>query len=195
MWKSTLPALFAPILVPMEGIEGFRKSLILVGRYGVVEEWPVSLKSGRYRALFAVVFVTMVALLVLIPVFSVTGNSIGTQTSLFTPRDVAVIVLLSALYALFITMQVYSMRIKYAARVAGSALGGGMGALFAGVAGTAFCASCLAPLFALFGIGFGGVLFVLEYRFFFVAGIVLFMLIAIYLLARSIRRMRDTQRK
>lgn len=25
-----------------------------------------------------------------------------------------------------------------------------------GIAGTVFCASCLAPLFAIFGIGFGG---------------------------------------
>ncbi|MEK7500952.1 MAG: hypothetical protein AAB642_02390, partial [Patescibacteria group bacterium] len=65
---------------------------------------------------------------------------------------------------------------------------GGLGALFAGIAGTAFCASCLAPLFALFGIGFGGVVFVLEYRFYFVFGITLLMLTAIYLTARKINK-------
>jgi hypothetical protein len=61
-----------------------------------------------------------------------------------------------------------------------------VGALFAGIAGTASCSSCLAPLFALFGIGFGGVIFVLEYRFYFVVGISILMLIAIYLTARKI---------
>jgi len=63
--------------------------------------------------------------------------------------------------------------------------------LFAGVAGTAFCASCLAPLFAFLGIGFGGLLFVLEYRFYFVTAIVLLMLIAIYFTARKIQKVCD----
>ena len=67
-------------------------------------------------------------------------------------------------------------------------IGGGLGALFAGIAGTAFCASCLAPLFALFGIGFGGVIFVLNYRWYFVVVITLLLLIAIYLTARKINK-------
>ena len=59
-------------------------------------------------------------------------------------------------------------------------------AFFAGIAGSAFCASCLAPLFAFFGIGFSGVIFTLQYRFYFVAIIVAFMLVAIYLTSRKI---------
>lgn len=70
----------------------------------------------------------------------------------------------------------------------GTATAGGLGALFAGIAGTAFCASCLAPLFAIFGIGFGGVIFVLEYRWYFVVAVTLFMLTAIYLTARKINK-------
>lgn len=49
-----------------------------------------------------------------------------------------------------------------------------------------FALPCLAPLFALFGIGFGGVVFVLEYRWYFVVAITLVMLMAIYLTARKI---------
>ena len=80
------------------------------------------------------------------------------------------------------------MRQKQKIGGAGTATAGGLGALFAGIVGTAFCASCLAPLFAIFGIGFGGVIFVLEYRFYFVAGITLLMLITIYLTARKINK-------
>jgi len=118
----------------------------------------------------------------------VPGNTLATQLDIFTVRDYAVLVLLSSLSSLFITMQAYVMRQKQKIGGAGTATAGGLGALFAGIVGTAFCASCLAPLFAIFGIGFGGVIFVLEYRFYFVAGITLLMLITIYLTARKINK-------
>ena len=70
----------------------------------------------------------------------------------------------------------------------GAAVGGGFGALFAGISGTAFCASCLAPLFAFFGIGFGGVIFALQYRFYFVIAITALMFTAIYLTAKKIKK-------
>ena len=142
----------------------------------------------RYRLLFIAALVLTAFLLVLIPTVSVPGNTFLYQLSLFSPLDVLVTAFLSVLYALFVTMQVYAMRRKRDAKDIGTTLGGGAGALFAGVAGTAFCASCLAPLFAFFGIGFGGVIFVLEYRFFFVAGIVLFMLVALYFTAQKIQK-------
>jgi hypothetical protein len=45
-------------------------------------------------------------------------------------------------------MQVYAMRQAKKIEGIGTTVGGGVGALFAGIAGTAFCVSCLAPLFA-----------------------------------------------
>ena len=145
-------------------------------------------KKTNYISLFLVSFFVFFALFVLIPVWTVSGNTLATQLDIFTARDYAVLVLLSSLSSLFITMQVYVMRQKRKIGGVSTATAGGLGALFAGVAGTAFCASCLAPLFAIFGIGFGGVIFVLEYRFYFVAGITLLMLIAIYLTARKINK-------
>lgn len=145
-------------------------------------------KNKNYIALFLSLFFVFFALFVLIPVWAVSGNTIATQLDIFTARDHTVLVLLSALSSLFITMQAYVMRQKREMCGVGTATAGGVGALFAGIAGTAFCASCLAPLFAIFGIGFGGVIFVLEYRFYFVVGITLLMLIAIYLTARKINR-------
>ena len=138
--------------------------------------------------LFIILILVMFSLFTLIPAWTVAGNTFATQLKIFTARDYAVLALLSGLSALFITMQVYVMRLKKQIRGMGKTLGGGLGALFAGIAGTAFCASCLAPLFALFGIGFGGVVFVLNYRWYFVIAITLLMLVAIYLTARKINK-------
>ncbi|MAZ41133.1 hypothetical protein CL654_03385 [bacterium] len=145
-------------------------------------------KNKNYTFLFLSLLFIFFALFVLIPVRTVSGNTLATQLDIFTGRDYTVLILLSSLSALFITMQVYVMRQKRKVSGVGTATVGGLGALFAGIAGTAFCASCLAPLFAIFGIGFGGTLFVLEYRWYFVVAIILFMLIAIYLTARKMRR-------
>ena len=145
-------------------------------------------KNSNYIILFAIVSLLMSALFILIPVWTVNGNTLAYQLKVFTIRDYVVLSILSGLSALFITMQVYVMRLKKRVEGVGRTLGGGLGALFAGIAGTAFCASCLAPLFAIFGIGFGGVVFVLNYRWYFVVAIILLMLTAIYLTARKINR-------
>ncbi len=149
-------------------------------------------KNRNYIILFTASFVVMFILFTLIPILTVNGNTVTTQLEIFTVRDYVIIALLSGLYSLFIAMQVYVMRQKKKVSSVGTTIGGGLGALFAGIAGTAFCASCLAPLFALFGIGFGGVIFVLQYRFYFVTGIIFLMLTAIYLTSRKIQKNCDT---
>lgn len=143
-------------------------------------------KNKNYTFLFLVLFFVFFALFVLIPVWTVSGNTLATQLDIFTPRDYLVLILLSSLSSLFITMQVYVMRQKRKIQGVSTATAGGLDALFAGIAGTAFCASCLAPLFAVFGIGFGGVVFVLNYRWYFVVAITLLMVVSIYLTARKI---------
>ena len=148
-------------------------------------------KKTGYTFLFLALFLVFVALFILIPVWTVSGNTFTTQLGLFIPRDYAVLILLSSLSSLFITMQIFVMRSKRKVEGVSTATAGGLGALFAGIAGTAFCASCLAPLFAFFGIGFGGVVFVLTYRWYFVLAITIFMLIAIYLTARKIHRVSN----
>jgi len=152
----------------------------------IIFSLKISLGDTKYRLILVVTSILMFFLFVLIPTISIPGNTFFYQLSLFTPLDLVITISISILYAIFVTMQIYSMRLKKHIRDIGTTVGGGVGALFAGVAGTAFCASCLAPLFALLGIGFGGVLFVLEYRFYIVTAIVVLMIIAIYLIARSI---------
>lgn len=143
-------------------------------------------KKVSYAIIFVLLVLGMLVLFTLIPVWTVAGNTLTTQLKIFTPRDYTVLTILSGLSAIFITMQIYIISLKKRVEGVGRTVGGGLGALFAGITGTAFCASCLAPLFALFGIGFGGVVFVLNYRFYFVIGIILLILAAIYLTAREI---------
>ena len=159
------------------------KSIYLTILFGVRE----TLTHKNYVALFLLTLPAIFILLILIPVWSVPGNTFAAQLDIFTLQDYLTLSLISLLYALFVAMQVYALRQKNKIVGVGTAVGGGVGAVFAGIAGTAFCASCLAPLFALFGIGFGGVLFVLEYRFYFVAGVSVLMILAIYLTARKIK--------
>jgi len=146
-----------------------------------------SLRDTGYKLLFIGVALAMFSFYVYIPLRVIPGNDIAFQLSLLTPQDYALLVFLSLLNGLFITMQVYSIKVaRNTVQSVGKSVGGTAGALFAGIAGTAFCASCLAPLFALFGIGFSGIIFTLQYRFYFVAAIVAFMLIAIYLTSKKI---------
>lgn len=145
-------------------------------------------RSVHYTVLFAVLVLAMLVLFTLIPVWTVAGNTLATQLKIFTPRDYAILILLSGLSALFITMQIYVIRLRKKVRGVGRIIGGGLGALFAGIAGTAFCVSCLVPLFAVFGIGLGGVVFILNYRLYFVAVTTLLLLIGMYLTARQINK-------
>ncbi|MCH7605251.1 hypothetical protein IID24_04670 [Patescibacteria group bacterium] len=146
-----------------------------------------SLRDTGYKFLFVGVALAMFSLYIYIPVFIVAGNDLAFQLSLFTPQDAILLGFLSLLNALFITMQVYAIRMtRSAVSSISKSISGSFGALFAGIAGSAFCASCLVPLFAFFGIGFSGVIVTLQYRFYFVAVIVALMLIAIYLTSKKI---------
>lgn len=154
-----------------------------------------SLKGAKHKILFLGTTIAMLFLFTLIPVFVIEGNDFLFQLSIFTPQEVFLLTFLSLLYALYITMFVYALRLsKQSTKLVGGSVGGvsgGLSALFAGIAGSAACSACLAPLFAFFGIGFGGVLFVLEYRYYFIVGIAILMLVAIYLTARKIKMVCD----
>ena len=151
-----------------------------------------TLRHKKYLWTFLIISALSLLLFELIPVVTVEGNTPLFQLALYTPLDWAVLLVLSIVSALYITMQVFAMRTGSKVKGVGATIGGTFGALFAGITGTAFCASCLAPLFAIFGIGFGGLIFVLEYRLYFVVAILVTMLIALYLTARKIKRVCTT---
>lgn len=70
-----------------------------------------------------------------------------------------------------------------------SALSGaatGISGVFGALVGTASCASCLASVFGLMGVGVGSALFVLSYQMYFLLGAIVLMSVSLYVTARKI---------
>jgi len=63
--------------------------------------------------------------------------------------------------------------------------------IFGTVVGAAACASCLASLFGLIGLGTGSVFFVLQNQIYFFLGAIIAMLISLYFAARKVKRACD----
>lgn len=112
------------------------KNIFDVLYFGIREPF----KRTNYFLLLIAVFLAMFVLFIFISVWTLPGNTLATQLKIFTLRDYAVFFLLSSLYALFISMQVFIMRQKKKIKITsvGAVLSGGWGALFAGIAGTFF---------------------------------------------------------
>lgn len=144
------------------------------------------MSEKKYFLVFIILIFALFFIFTLIPVKTIPANTFKFQLSIFTNADYVLMTVLTILSSLLITTQIYTHRLRKAI-IGGTGIGGAGGVL-AAIIGTATCASCLAPLFALFGIGFGGVVFVLNFRFHFVAVMILLMLTAIYLTARKINK-------
>jgi len=142
--------------------------------------------------IFVVVAIVFFGLFVVIPVATIPGNTILFQLSIFRTQDYALMIFLAILTGLNFAMQVFSWR-QGRARSQAVTQGAASGLLgvFGAVVGTAACASCLASLFALIGLGTGSVFFVLKNQSLFLGGAILLMLIAIYLSAKKVSKFCD----
>lgn len=141
---------------------------------------PSSLVTG------AVVSLGFFVLAVLLPVATITGNSVPFQLSIYAGRDFVLLTILSLLAGLHGALMARSWQ-QRRSRLALSGAASGASGLFAAIVGTAACSSCIASLFGLLGLGAGSVLFVLQYRALFLAAAVAIMLVSLYLTARSAR--------
>lgn len=127
-----------------------------------------------------------------IEVKTIPGNDFAFQLSLFRIRDHILLGVFAILIGLNLTFQIYSFRQKKTVRtitktLAHSTSSGALG-IFGAVAGTAVCASCLASLFGLLGLGMGSVIFVLQYQTYFLTGAIMLMLCSLYFTARRINK-------
>lgn len=146
------------------------------------------LQERRYRVWLVVLTIIFMAAYIFIPVWLTPGNSISFQLQILGLRDYLFFVVLSFITALLMVMQVYIIRRsrerKSVAAAVGSGGAGAYSALFGGLLATAACSSCVAALLGF--LGAGGVLFVVNYRWYFIAGAIALVFIALYFTARRV---------
>lgn len=132
------------------------------------------------------------ALFVFIPVVTTPGNTLVFQLSIFRAQDYFLMILLALLVGFNFSMNIFAWRkLKQSANISQSAASGataGFGGAFAAIVGTATCASCLAFLFGIVGLGIGSVAFVLKYQTFFLLGAIALVLLSLYFTARKVNR-------
>lgn len=146
------------------------------------------LGTKTYLVLFVGISILFFGLFVLIPVYTIAGNDIAFQLSLYTAQEFTLLAVLAGLLGLTFSLQIFAYRHRGCSTPKSLVQGAttGISGVFAAIVGTAFCASCLLPLFAAIGIGTGGVFFVLENQIYFVIGAILLMLISLYFAIKKI---------
>ncbi|MFQ5452493.1 MAG: hypothetical protein ACE5DQ_02935 [Candidatus Paceibacterota bacterium] len=153
--------------------------------------------DNKYLALFGVLTTFFFSLFIYIPTSSIPGNTLKLQLATFDTNEYALMIALAVLIGLTFTFQWYSFRRAKRDGVEGSkALASttvsGISGIFGAVVGTAFCAACLIPLFALLGLSAGTVFFVLENQLYFLILSVLAMITSFYFAVRRVNKIFKT---
>lgn len=149
------------------------------------------LQERNYLVLFLLSLIGFFALFIVIPLITIPGNDLIFQLKIFRTRDYFLMTFLAVLVGLNLALQVYSFKQRRTQQATQSVAGGavsGVAGMFAAIIGTAACASCLASLFALVGLGTGSVFFVLRNQSYFLGGAIIAMLALLYVAARSVNR-------
>jgi len=138
----------------------------------------------NYLILFTTLFLAISALFILLPVFTIPENTLLFQLSIFTLRDVLTLLPISLLMGLMITLQVYRFKLKKSLEEAGRGVVASSSGVLAGLLGSASCTSCLAAAFGF--LGTGTILTLLEYRWYFIVGTIMLLLVSIYITVDNI---------
>lgn len=148
-------------------------------------------QSRAYKFWFLIFIISALALFVLVPVWSVPGNDIAFQLSLFTIGNWVLFAVLALLIALLLTMQVFIFRraknAAVKARGLGNAATGAAGAyagILGGVFATAACSWCVAAVFGF--LGTGAVLFIAEHQLWSVLAAIAIMIASLYFASKKV---------
>lgn len=153
-------------------------------------------QSFVYRLLFLAFVIAALILLVLVPVWSVPGNDISFQLSLFTFGNWILFLALAFLIALLLTMQIFIFRRAKSnavrARSLGNAASGAAGAyagILGGVFATAACSWCVAAVFGF--LGTGTVLFIAQNQLWAVLVALGIMIVSLYFASKKVNNACD----
>lgn len=151
----------------------------------------MALRDRKSLFVFIVSTTAFSVLFIAIPVWTTPSNTLSFQLQIFRVQDYILMISLAILTGLNITLPVYGHRLKKAKALSQSVLvgstSGGLG-IFGAMVGTATCASCLAFLLGLVGLGAGSVFFVLENQILFLVGAVVIMFVSLHFSARKINK-------
>lgn len=152
------------------------------------------LGTKAYFLLFVGISIIFFVIFVLVPVYSIAGNDIAFQLSLYSAQEFILLALLAGLIGLTFSLQIFTYRRRVCSTPESLAqvTTTGISGVFASIVGTAFCASCLLPLFAAIGLGSGGVFFILENQIYFVIGAITLMLISLYFAVKKVNLIKKT---
>lgn len=153
-------------------------------------------QSHAYWLWFLVFIISALVLFVLVPVWSVPGNNVDFQLSLFTFGNWILFLALAFLIALLLTMQIFIFRRakNNAVRVRGlgNAASGAAGAyagILGGVFATAACSWCVAAVFGF--LGTGTVLFIAQNQLWAVLVALGIMLVSLYFASKKVNNACD----
>lgn len=150
-----------------------------------------TLKDAGSRDVLVISAFLLFAFLVVLPVFTIPGNTLQFQLETFRVQDYVLMLLLSLLAGLNFSLYWFAAKQNKTDSTAQSIAGSmtsGAGGIFAAIVGTASCASCLAAAFALVGLGTGSVFFVLNNQSYFLLGSIALMLLSFYFAVRKVSR-------
>lgn len=148
-------------------------------------------QSRAYWLWFLVFSIAALVLFVLVPVWSVPGNDVAFQLSLFTFVNWILFITLALLIALLLTMQIFVFKRARNAAIKAKSLGnaatgaaGAYAGILGGVFATAACSWCVAAVFGF--LGTGAVLFIAENQLWAVLVAVSIMLISLYFASKKV---------
>lgn len=147
--------------------------------------------SKKLLLIFFTTSFVFFSLFILIPVITIPSNSLSFQLSIFRTQDYILMVSLALLVGISLALQIFIWQQNKLAGLSQSIVRGttsGVAGIFGAVVGTAACASCLASLFGLIGLGTGSVFFVLKNQPYFLIGAIGLMLISLYFSAKRVNK-------
>lgn len=145
-----------------------------------------------YLLIFSVFALALFAFLIVLPLFTIPGNTLTFQLKIFTARDYLLMTFLSLFAGLNLALFWYGFSQNKKASDASQAVAGGAVSAIAGIFGvvvaTASCLGCLVALLGFVGLGVGSALFILKNQSYFLLGAVFLMLISLYFAARKVNK-------
>jgi len=154
----------------------------------ILEASAVTLSDRKlfiaFLALCIIFFIGMFS----IPLYSIPGNDLKLQMTIFKAQDYALLAVLSLLSSLTIVIQANIFLQKFVVPYRnGNAVLGGVGVLsgvFSSIFASATCAMCVGSLFGF--LGFGSILFLVQNRWYILIGASLLLIISLYLASRRL---------